>query len=280
MITSIIFSKDRPLQLDLCLDSITKNFPDSVQNIVLHNNSREFEEAHKTLEAEHSSIEFRSQGLSLFQDIYNAICSSKHEYICFFTDDNICFSSVPPIPYQAVFAESYVTCVSLRLGLNICQRSHEGDTFPDRIEDHHTTNDFISWLRTSYLYGSYWSYSLSVDGHIFRKGDILTMIDELCYLEQRYKWNQTPNQLESALQRFWTITPNVMVAPKTSVVVNSPNNRVQKSHPENRSGETYEYTSNYLLDKYISGARINLDRLDFGNIRCPHTEIDLIKGLV
>ena len=43
-------------------------------------------------------------------------------------------------------------------------------------------------------------------------------------------------------------------------------------------GETYEYTSNYLLDKYVSGARINLDRLDFSNIKCPHTEIDLVKG--
>ena len=278
MITSIIFSKNRPLQLDLCLSSIKKNFPDSSHNIVIHNNSREFEEAHKTLETEHPNIAFRSQGFSLFQDIYKAICSSKHEYVCFFTDDNICFSGVPSIPYQAVFAESYVTCISLRLGLNICQRSHEGNIFPDRICDHHTTKDLISWLRTSHLYGSYWSYSLSVDGHIFRKNDILDMIDELCYLEQRYKWNQTPNELESALQRFWTITPNVMVAPKTSVVVNSPNNRVQNTC-DNMSGEIHNYEADFLLDKYVAGARINLDRLDFSNIKSPHTEIDIITGL-
>ncbi len=278
MITSIVFSKNRPLQLDLCLDSVTKNFPDSTQNIVIHNNSKDFANAHEILQYEHEDVVFWPQGPSLFKDVHAAIASAKYEYICFFTDDDICFSGVPSIPYQTIFAESYVTCISLRLGLNICQRSHEGNIFPDRIEDYDTNRDFISWLRTSYLYGSYWSYSLSVDGHIFRKNDMLDMIDELCYLEQRYQWHQTPNKLESALQRFWTTTPNVMAALKTSVVVNSPNNRVQESH-NNVSGLSHNYGAEYLLGKYMSGSRINLDYLDFSNIQCPHTEIDILGGV-
>ena len=68
------------------------------------------------------------------------------------------------------------------------------------------------------------------------------------------------------------------MAPQHSVVVNSPNNRVQKTH-ENKSGEVHDYSSELLLDKYESGSRIDVGMLDFSNIKCPHTEIDILKGL-
>lgn len=279
LITSIIFSKDRPAQLDLCLKSIKQNFTDSKQNVVIYNNSPDFADSYRTVQKEHSDVLFWPQGLSLFKDIYAAIASSKYEYVCFFTDDDICFSEVPSIPYKAIFAEPYVTCVSLRLGLNICQRSHEGDISSDKIGEHYINGNIISWPRTSYLYGSYWSYSLSVDGHIFRKEDMINMIDELCYLESRYKWGHTPNVLESELQRFWATSPNFMIAPESSVVVNSPNNRVQESHPENRAGDSHATDSYFLLGKYLAGQRINLDYLNFNDIKCPHTEINILEGL-
>jgi len=64
-----------------------------------------------------------------------------------------------------------------------------------------------------------------------------------------------------------------------SVVVNTPNNRVQDTHTENRSGDEYDYTPQFLLSKYLSGQRIELESLDFSDIKCPHTEIDILKGL-
>jgi len=278
LITSIIFSKDRPLQLDLCLGSIKKNFSDSTQNIVIYNYSDTFSAANSALTSEHRDVEWWPQGSSLLRDVYAAIAGAKHEYICFFTDDDICFSEIPSIPYETIFAEPYISCMSLRLGLNICKRFHEGDMFPDQIGEHYVNGDFISWPRTSYLYGSYWSYSLSVDGHIFRKDELLNMIDELCYLELRYKWGHTPNALEAALQRFWTTSPNFMIAPRNSVMVNSPNNRVQDTC-DNMSGEIHSYDADFLLGKYMAGSRINLDYLNFSNIQCPHTEIDILQGI-
>ena len=80
------------------------------------------------------------------------------------------------------------------------------------------------------------------------------MIDELCYLESRYHWDQTPNALEGALQRFWTISPNWITAPSHSKVVNSPNNRVQ-NHMLNAAGETYGVAQYCLLEKYVDGHR-------------------------
>ena len=61
------------------------------------------------------------------------------------------------------------------------------------------------------------------------------------------------------------------------MVVNSPNNRVQQD-VDNMSGDSYDQSSIELLDAYILGSRVDLDLLNFRNIKCPHTEIDLLRG--
>ena len=278
MITSIIFSKDRPLQLDLCLNSIKKNFKDSTQNIVIHNNSEQFHKVHQTLKEEHQDVEFWQQSDSLFKDVLHAISGAKNNFICFFTDDDIFYAPFVCDDYGFV-EDTNLSCLSLRMGLNIVERSHAGQTAPDVCnKGWKTDNGMIAWPKTFHGYGSYWSYDLSVDGHVYRKSLILDMIDELCFIQPRYNWGNTPNVLESTIQRFWTNGPNFIMAPEHSAVVNSPNNRVQKTH-ENKSGEVHDYSSEFLLDKYESGSRIDLDMLDFSDIKCPHTEIDILKGL-
>lgn len=280
MISSVIFSKNRPLQLDLCLKSIEQNFKQCCHKTVIHNNSDLYEEAQKTLAAEHPSVDFWRQGKSLFKDVYTAIASSPDEFVCFFTDDIIFHSEFHIRDFD--FWNEEVSVVSLRLGENITERSLGDQRQDDRcrigflLESH----DLIASPKTSYLYGSYWSYNLSVDGHIFKKDHIMEMMDELCLLEDyRRGSSQTPNQLETALQRFWATSPNIIVCPRRSVVVNSPNNKVQETHDRNMAGERYGISPTDLLDKYILGKRINLDSLNFDNINCPHTEIDILKGL-
>ena len=278
MITSIIFSKDRPLQLDLCLKSINKNFKNSTQNIVICKNSPEFATAHKTLEKEHASVEFWPQSDSLFKDILHAIRGAKNDYICFFTDDDIC--------YMPFYCEDFgflndplISCMSLRMGLNIAERSMGDAKQPDVcIHYYQMAEGLIGWHKTRHMYGQYWAYDLSVDGHIFHKSNIEPMINELHYLQPLNKWENTPNVLESKMQRFWC-ERDFMCSPTHSVVVNTPNNRVQDTHSDNRSGEHHDYTPQLLLSKYLSGQRIELESLDFSDIKCPHTEIDILKGL-
>ena len=285
MISSIIFSKDRPLQLDLCLNSIEKNFKQSQNKVVIHNNSWAYEQASGSLSAEHPSVDFWKQGPSLFKDVYAAIAASTDDYICFFTDDNIFYSNCE-IPDMGFWSTDICT-LSLRMGRNITERYHEGRLLPQAPNQLATIKgyDLVAWPKTAYHYGHYWSYSLSVDGHVFYKEDIMEMMEELCFLEEKYvaagKWTKslTPNELESGLQRFWAMTPNWMVAPPTSVLMNSPNNRVQDTHTENTYGEAYDVQPLDLLDQYILGKRINLELLNFDNIRCPHTELDIMKGL-
>ena len=278
MITSIIFSKNRPLQLDLCLKSIKENFPQSTENIVLHNNSDEFSPAQKTLESEHRDVAFWTQTDSLFYDIDRLVRQSKNDYVCFFVDDCICFDKVQ-FP-ESIFNVPEICCFSLRLGKNITERYHNDAAYQDPPSNYgiDSTGKYMFWNKTSHYYGSYWSYSHSVDGHIFKKSEMQKMTSELWELSKFKSWKQTPNEFESAIQRFWPLSAAMMACSIKSCVVNSPNNKVQDSH-SNRSGDYFGYDEKILLDKYKSGSRIDMDNLNFFEIKCPHTEIDILKGL-
>ena len=220
MITSIIFSKNRPLQLDLCLKSIKQNFPQSTQNIVIHNNSVEFGKAHLQQKKEHPDVEFWQQTESLFCDIWDAVTQAKNDYVCFFVDDCIVYNPINIENISQILPPN-VCCVSLRVGTNICERGHDGITFPDVPVNYWFSSGkkYIAWNRTDQLYGSYWSYSHSVDGHIFRKSDMKDMIFELWKISQFKKWKQNPNELESQLQRFWALSPPLMVCPFQSPII-------------------------------------------------------------
>jgi hypothetical protein len=281
MVTSIIFSKDRPLQLDLCLSSIKKNFQDTNEIIVIEKYSDEYRKSLNTLKSEHPEVKFYPQSKCIYKDIKDCSLLSKNNYICFFTDDDIFYDRffIGPF-YKEIFEEKYNTCcLSLRLGLNIFKRSHNGAEGEDRPYMYHECGDFMLVPKTCYGYGSYWSYSHSLDGHIFRKETIINIMDELSYLDDKFNFKQTPNELEAQMQRYWALSENNIVCPKHSCVFNSPNNRVSDTHKENSYGDTFKYEAKNLLDIFIAGKRINFDLLDFQNINCPHQEVDILKGL-
>lgn len=292
MITSIIFSKDRALQLDLTLKSIKQNFPQSNKLLVIYAVSEEHAKSYELLASEHEDVIFYKQTASLFLDISKAVGKSQ-EYVCFFTDDCIVYRKVPfeINKIVAFFESSFVkdengnsvdfSCLSLRLGENTTRRNDDqGKTHNDVLPPQgNIVGEFLLWDRTPIPPGGYWSYALSVDGHIFKKKTIRTFCDELSVLDRHYgNWPQTPNEFESKLQRFWFEIPRLMGSPTESCVVNSPNNRVQNSAP-NRHGDMHALNPSLLLDKYINGHRLKLENLDFDNIVCPHTELDIMKGL-
>lgn len=283
LITSIIFSKNRPLQLDLCLKSIKKNFKQSTNNIVICNNDEEFDDAYYILKNEHSDVMFWNQSDSLFHDINTLVSRAFNDYVCFFVDDCICFNEVQ-LPQNMFNTE--ICCVSLRLGENITERRHDNIAYPDVPSNYVTdsTRKYMFWNKTAHCYGSYWSYSHSVDGHIFKKPEMEKITSELWELSRFRNWKQTPNEFESAIQRFWPLSSAIMACPVESCVVNSPNNKVQKTH-DNRSGDVFDYDEKKLLEKYQHGLRIDVQeicsylKLPFNKIKCPHTEIDILKGL-
>ena len=298
MITSIVFSKDRPLQLDLCLKSIKQNLFTDNNIVVLYKTSTDdYQKHYNKLKEEHEDVDFVSQGHNIFENIRNLVRDSS-DYVTFFTDDDIVFR---PVSFKMedvhnTFHISYPPATfSLRMGLNSRARDygdgvHTEDSIPEKVyKIHGGDEDFLLWNRTSVPPGGYWSYVFSVDGHIFMKGLMLECCEELAHLydyhgnrglpRAQFAWQNTPNEFEAKLQRFYfDVTPN-MASPEFSCVVNSPNNRVQE-HIENRSGDKHSFSAEYLLQKFADGSRIDLNALNFEGIDCPHTEIDIMEGLV
>jgi hypothetical protein len=47
----------------------------------------------------------------------------------------------------------------------------------------------------------------------------------------------------------------------------------------NMAAENFSFNEDEFLDDFMNGSRIELEKLNIRDINCPHTEIDLIKGL-
>jgi len=290
MITTIIFSKDRPLQLDLCLKSIKKNLvgSDAITITVIENYSEKYRNSIETLKTEHPEVNFSQQtDKNLFKCTWSILSKeNKNPLVCFFTDDGIMFKEQDVGIIERVMQNTNIVTYSMRMGLNVVRREHQGVSFPDRIcgspEKSHIDqeNRALYWDKTVQNYGNYWSYSHSVDGHAFRYNDIFDWTDSICTLSVHNGLKcQTPNDYESGLQMFWCSTVPYMSSPLQSSYVNSPNNRVSGNFEDNSSGDTYYCSPDEMLRLYEQGKRIDPSKIPIGHIDCPHTEIDIMKGL-
>lgn len=281
MLTTIIFSKDRPLQLDLTLKSLIQNWPINNKIEVIYNVSSGYEVAYKTLEKEYNFVEFTNEedfdGFQIF--LRTSVNFSKNPYLMFLTDDNIFYrkSKTTESDLNDLFSRN-ITCLSLRLGINITERPGFIVKQPKftRVGWNHLTFNRMEILATDY-----WNYPLSVDGHIFKKEVIGEILDELEILAHNsdYGVYTNPNQLEQYFQRYFFEVPVLIACELYSCVVNSPNNRVQNTIP-NKHGDKFPYDQSYLLSLFNEGFRIKLEDLDFSNIVCPHQECNILRNLI
>ena len=286
-VSLIIFSKNRPLQLDLCLNSLI-NFDAEYLPTVIYSCDDEYIESYEILKKNHIDVAFWPQSKSLFRDVLNRVVSHDCDYTCFLTDDCIVYRNTTKLcddTLNEVFDTDMITSFSLRLGDNITKRGtndgqfvHDPLAYTKGLNIFRNNRGMICYDRTQHFYGGYWNYPLSVDGHIFRSSDLQEWMFEICYLEPIKNWQHTPNELERALQRFSNEVPPLMVCDKVSSVVNSPNNRVQETIT-NLNGHQFSFSCSDLLKMYEEGQRIELNKLDFSNINCPHLELDILKGL-
>lgn len=279
MISAVIFSKNRAIQLDLLLNSIYKNLPQCNQIKLIWKADEDHLLSYQMLAQEHRGKVYSiQQGVNFYEDLYNACKHCSNDYVVMFTDDDIVYkqSNISSETFS-MLNKDIVVCYSLRLGLNTNKREVDNIWYPDfPIRYEFLDNDkILAWNRTEMPVQSYWSYALSVDGHIFNKYQLLDILYEIYTWSNVHKYIQTPNKLEGLMQRFFFEVGPVMLCGRHSSVVNSPNNRVQDDY-KNKCGDIHSYCEDFLNQIYLSGTRINLNSLDFSNINCPHTEIKLL----
>jgi|TARA_Y100000296_G_scaffold87187_1_gene130434 hypothetical protein len=272
MISAIIFSRDRANQLSLLLRSIDKNGSDLFGITVIYNASSDaFQDGYNILKGQHEEIVWIKQQSppSDFREITLQAIKNSEEYICFFVDDNILYRKVDTIfeSIDAMFRyfdtqEKQLLCLSLRLGSNTSiQNEYKNTECPFPQELIAVDNLYALWDWTLLPKHTNFAYPFSVDGHIYRRDQVLEMVT--------YDFD-TPNGLEGSGE-FDVSLPNLMACFDESVLVNSPANIVGSS--ANKAGEKYGMELEELNRLFLSGHAIDLDSMDFSEVRGCHQEI-------
>lgn len=258
----VVFSKDRAMQLDLFIRSFNRFVARSdrctVQVIYTYSNET-FRHGYERLIARSApNIRFHLEG-DFKADVLRCV-DPACPHTVFFVDDNV-FKR--PFDFHDgqmdLFNRSPDTlCRSLRLHprLTYCHPMQKDLTPPEFMDQ-----NVFSWKEQDGDYG----YPMSLDGHIFRTGQIREMLERFDYAN--------PNTLESLLAKSPLSAPK-MVCYDDSVILNIPMNRVQNVF-DNVHGAVDAVGLN---EQFLSGKMLDLEKLcGFQNTSC-HQEID-VEGI-
>jgi ubiquinone/menaquinone biosynthesis C-methylase UbiE len=250
-LTGIVFSKDRPLQLDAVLRSFAAQCVDagSVSLQVLYAcSSSAYEKAYEQLASVHAGVTFVRE--RDFRGDLSDMISAAAEAVLFLVDDTL---FVRPFSVSAALAEldrhPDALGFSLRLGKNTtyCYPLDRPQRTPAFQEPSAGVLKF-AWTAGE---GDF-AYPLEVSSSIFRAGDILPLLSWLPF--------RHPNSLEEVLAQqaslFRDARPALLCFDR-SVAFAAPINRVQSTHA-NRAADDDARSAGALLGAFEEGKRIDV----------------------
>lgn len=258
MINIVVFSKDRPLQLDLFLRSFSTFVSDASQYqikvLYTHSNDR-FKQGYDILMGKTppnvvfiKETDFKQNTIDLIR--------LDNPYTVFFVDD-IIFKE--PFAFfdekmNIFISNEDIACLSLRLHKNLTYCYAESRNMKQPIFG---KDNVYVWTKETGDYG----YPMSQDGHIFRTEQIHQLHVDLEY--------HAPNTLEGRLHQCRKKMPPLMICYDKSKIINNPINRVQFASI-NRCGNI---SADFLNDKFLDGYIIDLAPFVGYNNIAVHTEL-------
>jgi hypothetical protein len=264
----MVFSKDRPYQLDAFLRTAEKNGKiDPADISVLYRYTDGFEKSIDILKKEHPEVNFIAQG-DFKKDVMQWLTSQNCVTVSFATDDALFTRDVRSNFVEFILANNpHIKTFSLRLGLHLdhCYPTNSAQSLPNGT----LQEGILFWLAES-AEGD-WNYPLSVDGHVFRREEIVSMFSKFGFsnpnnLESNWQWLKS-DQFES------TSMLTVCACFAKSCYFNVPINRVQDEY-KNRSGNVSHIE---LAEKYMADESFRFDPkrcLNFFN-KSAHEEISI-----
>lgn len=251
---TIIFSKDRPLQLDLTLTSNERHCSEkNARNevVIYKPTNDEFEETYKQVAKEHPDVQFLKE-----DNFKNNLleCVDKNRHVMFVVDDCI-FTRRYSLDKISSFLDicDGVLGFSLRLGTNteVCYPIREKNDMPYMQMLGKNIGAF-SWKQAGK--GDF-SYPLDVSSSVYRVKDIKPLLEKLDY--------NTPNSLEWMLSNSTRVFNNLqfLLCYDISPAFCNPINKVQTEN-NNRVGNVEGYGVEPLLLAYNLGYRIDADAFD------------------
>jgi glycosyltransferase involved in cell wall biosynthesis len=266
-VLSVVFSKDRPLQLDGTLRSYDRHCHDArlFSPCVFYTASTsQSRSLYRQVMREHPDVRFVEEG-DFRHDLLRLV--QWHEYILFAVDDTIFVRDFCLEEFVcALRRQEDAIGVSLRLGRNAtyCYALEKPQRIPELLP---ATGELLGyrWPAAECDFG----YPLEVSSSLYRSADILPLLQNLPF--------RNPNTLEAGLavqaDRFHDLRP-ILLCPPVSLAFSAPINLVQKVC-DNRSGKREEFTAATLADRFAAGWRMDVSRFDEFTPTGCHQEVDL-----
>ena len=256
----VVFSKDRAMQLDLFLRSFARFVVGADRHVVhvLHTGSNsDFQRGYEKLAASGLSPNIRLILETNFKvDLLRCI-DPAIPHTVFFVDDDVFTRSFDfDGESMDVFRrDDDILCYSLRLHPHLTfNYTQQREITPPAFLEHRT-------FRWKGLEGDY-GYPMSLDGHLFRTGDILPLLEMLDY--------RNPNTLEAILARVPPNRPK-MICDEYGAIVNVPANRVQTVFANGHAG----LGADGLNAQFLAGKMIDVDPFEGVRTISCHQELPL-----
>ncbi|MEJ8567673.1 sulfotransferase family 2 domain-containing protein [Elongatibacter sediminis] len=249
----IVFSKDRPAQLDALLRSVRAFMPYPHRLHVLYTTTTAgFESGYDRLRRWHRGVRWRpdeNQFRGALLGLLKTISSGPGRYLMFAVDDMLFTRPFTAMDLmRSLDEDEAILAVSLRLGEDIryCY-PRDCETRPPDFSDGYRW----AWKEAS---PGYWNYPMSLDGHVFRTTDLAVLIPRLNFAG--------PNSLESALAGHPLARPD-LVCEAVPTVLNVAANRVQEVVANRCGNQDAESLNRSFLDgnavdvRAFAGKRFN-----------------------
>jgi glycosyltransferase involved in cell wall biosynthesis len=264
---ALIFSKDRPLQLDGTLRSFSRHCRDAdgVKVRVLYTASTSRNRSlYLQVMREHPGVHFVEE-FDFRRDTILLI--GLHEFVLFVVDDCLFVDDFDLAEWAAALrSRSDAIGVSLRLGINTthCYVQDKPQRLPN-LQPVAKSLLAFRWPGMDYDFG----YPLEVSSSLYRSADLREVLTEVPF--------SNPNILEAEMAnravRFCERYP-VLLCPKRSVAFCAPVNIVNQVCV-NRAGSRTELSAGTLAERYATGWRMDIARFDgFVSNGC-HQEVEL-----
>ena len=264
---AVVFSKDRPLQLDGALRSLRHHLldPESLAvKVIWTASSWRNSELYRRLGNEHPYAELIEE-----KDFKAQLIAATLGYqnVLFVVDDTIFVRPFSVASAAAVLTQDqHVLGFSFRLGRNIdyCYTQNRAQSPPDWRPRADGTLAF-RWVGADADFG----YPIEVSSSLYRSVDVRPLLKDLRY--------RNPNTLEAALAgtagTFSASRPDLACL-NVSAAFSAPVNVVQGVFV-NRAGDEVPQSAPALAEAFRMGMRLDVEALAGFTTRSPHQEIRL-----
>jgi hypothetical protein len=263
-IICLIFSRNRAIQLYALLNSYFKYVQHSCDVIIMYSadegaQAASYQQLSELIAAKGWPVTMiREQHFR--NDLIHQLEQLTQKHVFFLVDDILFIRPMDLNDWKDIDTTKYIP--SIRLGKNIdYSYAHQQVQSMPVLEA--SGRDLYTW---NWKDGEYdWGYPLSVDGNIFSRAELLSLIKSISF--------KAPNTLERELQRarpFFLQRKGITYGlPR---IVNNPCNKVQVEI-DNPSGNV---SPEYLLQKWNDGFELDIDKYDDIKTNSVHQELELI----